>query len=189
MPDTSRGCRPPCPARPLLSSLSGVGGGTPAAAVTAGHVGSAWVQQGVHRGSSHSSCSQSCGGVGPREPLGRGTLEVRGAPQPCRGSWLPSPQAQNPSWEAESPKHPEYLLSGQNGWRQEHLGVYEVEGEHGGTTGQPGSWWRERQCGGCLARRGVASSPRRVLRRAPDSPGGPLSARGWGQIYNQAATS
>ena len=93
-----------------------------------------------------------------------------------------SPQAQNPSWEAESPKCPEYLLSGQSGRRQEHLGVYDVEGEHGGTTGQPGSWWRERQCGGCLARQGVASSPRRVLRRAPDNPGGP-SLLGGGDRY------
>ena len=122
------------------------------------------------------------GAQGPGSCWAEEPWQSREHPNPAEGAGVLSPQAQTPSWEAESPQRPEYLLSGQNGRRQEHLGVYEVEGEHGGTTGQPGSWWRERQCGGCLARQGVASSPRRVLRRAPDSPGGP-SLPGGGDRY------
>lgn len=92
-----------------------------------------------------------------------------------------SPQAVNPILGSRVPTTSQYLLSGQAAGDKNIL-VCTRWKMFGGTMGQPGSWWRERQCGGCLARQGVASSPRRVLRRAPDSPGA-VSARGWGQIY------
>ena len=115
--------------------------------------------------------AQGLGGCWPDEPWTSGEL-----PDPAEGPGVPSPQAQNPSWEAGSPKRPGYLLLRQNSQRQDHPGVYEVEGEHRRTTGPTrkppaaSDTAEDARRAGAPARRGVASSARRAPMRAPDTP-------------------
>lgn len=135
-----------------------------------------WARPGSSRASTGVAAAspagaQGLGGCWPDEPWTSGEHPI-----PAEGAGVPSPQAQNPSWEAGCPKRPGYLLLGQNSQRQDHPGVYEVEGEHRRTMGpsrKPAAASDnagDAQLARAPARQGVASSRRRAPRRAPDTP-------------------
>lgn len=171
----------PPAAPPSPATQQSLGHGRPAGPLQGGRLQplcqpAMWARPGSGRASTGVAAAspagaQGLGGCWPDEPWTSGEHPI-----PAEGAGVPSPQAQNPSWEAGCPKRPGYLLLGQNSQRQDHPGVYEVEGEHRRTTGptrKPAAASDnvgDAQLARAPARQGVASSRRRAPRRAPDTP-------------------